>query len=462
MHMHDELVHIVETNDELAQLISLLKSEDVFLHVTCRDMDRHAANNGISLILFYFMESEQCWCLPINHNEAVCCEKNLTDVIAALKKTKRRKKIVWDKKNIIQLLGGDYNFIDVSIYRFLENGELPKDDQYTNAHLFVRNNFRTNNDLNICVPLYKHFRVFLNLVNEVKKINIKDMDDKGFLFINNTMSDLFAKIESNGLCISDEFTDVFGEEQNKHIKNNLVFSQYNLLTSTGRPSNRFAGVNYAALNKNDGSRNCFVSRHGNDGMLVMMDYNAFHPRLIAHLVNFKMDSSENPYAYLAKHYFNKENPTTEDILVSKGFTFTQIYGGIDKKWLHIPYFKKVQEYIDHRWKFFEENGYMETPKYGRKIKPCHIENPTPNKLFNYILQAFETEMAVDVLGELISYLDGKKTLPILYTYDSILFDAHKDDRVDVIKRIIKIMEQNNFPVKVYAGKNYGDMKQISL
>jgi len=262
--------------------------------------------------------------------------------------------------------------------------------------------------------------------------------------------------------VTEEFTDVFGEEQTRNIKNGLVYSEYNLLTSTGRPSNRFGGVNYAALNKNDGSRNCFVSRYGNDGMLVMMDYNAFHPRLIAHLSNFHIDASENPYAYLAKYYFNKSILGDEDIAVSKGFTFTQIYGGIDKKWLHIPYFSKVQEYIDHRWKFFQENGYIETPKYGRKIKSCHIQDPTPNKLFNYILQAFETEMAVDVLGELITYLDGKKTIPILYTYDSILFDAHRDDKMVLIKRIKTIMEQGKFPVKVYVGKNYGDMKHINL
>jgi hypothetical protein len=71
-------------------------------------------------------------------------------------------------------------------------------------------------------------------------------------------------------------------------------------------------------------------------------------------------------------------------------------------------------------------------------------------------------MAVDVLGELTTYLTGKKTIPVLYTYDSILFDAHRDDKMNVIKRIKTIMEQGKFPVKVYVGKNYGDMKQIDL
>mgnify|MGYP003704576765 CR=1 FL=1 len=170
----------------------------------------------------------------------------------------------------------------------------------------------------------------------------------------------------------------------------------------------------------------------------------------------------NPYSYLAKYYFNKQKLEEEDIAAAKQYTFTQIYGGFEKKWLHIPYFAKIQEYIDHRWKFFTENGYIETPKYKRKIKECHIPDANPSKLFNYILQAFETEMAVDVLGDLLGDLNGKKTVPILYTYDSILFDAHKHDKLDTIKRLKNTMERSKFPVKVYAGKDYKNMKQISL
>ena len=34
----------------------------------------------------------------------------------------------------------------------------------------------------------------------------------------------------------------------------MFYSEYNLFTSTGRPSNRFGGINFAALNKKDGSR----------------------------------------------------------------------------------------------------------------------------------------------------------------------------------------------------------------
>ena len=431
------------------------------MDAVCIDADKHAKNNKISLLMFYFMLSKEYWCLPIQHNEGIVIPDALNKIKEVLKLS-IHKKFVFDKKTMVQLFGHDYDLLDLRIIKYLSDGTIDTLDYETNAHKFVHINFRNVPNINTCTPLYKHARMFMNKVESISGLNTEIVNEDGYKFVNDIMTNRFAELESIGLCVNDDFTDEFGDEQTKHINNNLVYTQYNLLTSTGRPSNRFAGVNYAALNKTDESRTCFVSRHGNDGMLVMMDYNAFHPRLIAHLANFNMEANENPYAYLSKYYFNKIDINEEDIAVAKVFTFTQIYGGFDKKWLHIPYFAKIQEYIDHRWKFFNENGYIETPKYKRKIKECHIPEANPSKLFNYILQAFETEMAVDVLGDLLGELKGKKTVPILYTYDSILFDAHKEDKIDTIKRLKFIMERGKFPVKVYIGKNYKDMKQIDL
>jgi hypothetical protein len=454
-------VQIVESQVDLDMLVSNIMTDDVLIDVVCVDAEKHCMNNTVSLLFFYFVASEACACLPINHQEAVAIVGGTEKLNNALQATKRRK-FVWNKKNVVQLFRGDHGLVDITVLKFLNDGEIDAAEYTTNAHNFVNQNFRNVPDTNGCVPLYKHARVFLEKVEYFKKIKLDGIDDPGFRFVNDTMTCCFAKLESNGLCVNNDFVDHFGDNQAKHIKGNLVFSQYNFLTSTGRPSNRFAGVNYAALKKEDQSRSCFVTRYGSDGMLVLMDYNAFHPRLIAHLANFHMPASENPYAYLAKYFFDKKEVDEEDIAVSKAYTFPQIYGGIDKKWLHVPYLAKAQEYIDHRWKFYTENGYVETPKYKRKIRPCHIQEANPSKLFNYILQAYETEMAVDVLSDLLIQLDGKKTMPVLYTYDSILFDAHKEDGIDTIKKIKKIMERDNLPVKVYVGKSYKDMKVVSL
>jgi hypothetical protein len=459
---HTAGVDIIETHTDLDIFLSRITTDHVFIDVVCRDLDKHACNNELSLIFFYLIKTGEAWCLPIKHNETVYVSGAFDKLKAALAASVFYMKLVSDKKSIIQLFGRDYNFIDVGIYNFLQSGNLLEERPTTNAHTFIQNNFRNLLNLNQSIPIYKHAKVFLQTAEKIKNIIVDNVDERGFAFVNNTMVNLFSKLESNGLCVNDTFTEFFGDEQERHIKNGLIFSQYNLLTSTGRPSNRFAGVNYAAIKKDDGSRSSFVSRYKDAGMLLLMDYSAFHPRLIAHLANFHMDASENPYVYLAKYYFNKTSVNEEDIAVSKGFTFKQIYGGIDGRFIHVPYFAKVQDYIDHRWKFFEDNGYVETPKYHRKIRTCHIKNPNPNKLFNYILQAFETEVAVETLGELIPFLEDKRTKPVLYTYDSVLFDFYKEDGQAVIKKIKTIMERDRFPVKVYTGDSYDKMAQINI
>jgi hypothetical protein len=456
-------VNIVESEEILDIFLKRISTDMFFMEVVVCDHEKHAYNNKISLIFVKFMvDDDDCWCLPINHNEARILSNSLEKFISSLE-TSSAVKLVRNKKDIIHLFGKDFGFIDLGVVEYLENGntsdQIPPE---TNSHIFIKNNFRGISDVNCSIPLYKHATVFKK-IKMADNFSLKCLSDEGFKFVNNIMTNCFAELESIGMRIDDDkFIKVFGSEQIKHIKDHTVYSQYNLFTSTGRPSNRFGGVNYAALNKTDGSRNSFVSRHGNSGMLIMMDYNAFHPRLVARLVNYPISFDTNPYEYLAKYYFNKPEVDEEDVAVSKVLTFQQMYGGIDNKWMYIPFFIKTQEYIDHRWKFFKQNGYVETPVFKRKIKDCHIENPSPNKLFNYILQAYETEMAVETLKKLLKHCVDRKTKPILYTYDSILFDVHKDDKIDIIKELKKIMESDKFPVKLYTGRNYAEMQKIDL
>ena len=45
-----------------------------------------------------------------------------------------------------------------------------------------------------------------------------------------------------------------------------------------------------------------------------------------------------------------------------------------------------------------------------------------------------------------------------YNYDSFLFDYSKDDGVETIHEIKKILEQSGFITKTKVGNNYGEMK----
>ena len=93
------------------------------------------------------------------------------------------------------------------------------------------------------------------------------------------------------------------------------------------------------------------------------------------------------------------------------------------------------------------------------------ENVDINKLGNYLLQAYETEIGVSTVHNIIEYLTNNNKLSciILYTYDSILLDFHKDDSKQTLLDIRKIMMDNDkFPVKIKIGDNYNYLKEINL
>jgi phage-related baseplate assembly protein len=87
---------------------------------------------------------------------------------------------------------------------------------------------------------------------------------------------------------------------------------------------------------------------------------------------------------------------------------------------------------------------------------------TANKLFNYYLQAVETEVSVQKLRQCQDLIKGLETRMILYTYDSILFDVPTAEAQTILPAIKQLLEQGNFPVKTKAGHIYSKMKTISL
>ena len=99
-----------------------------------------------------------------------------------------------------------------------------------------------------------------------------------------------------------------------------------------------------------------------------------------------------------------------------------------------------------------KNGYLTTPK-GRKIPLGWIEQPTAQKYFNYLLQSTETEFNIEVMKKL---KDEKLPLPILYTYDSFLFEFSTDEK-DVVKEVESVLESFGFPTKVEFGNDYSEL-----
>ena len=86
----------------------------------------------------------------------------------------------------------------------------------------------------------------------------------------------------------------------------------------------------------------------------------------------------------------------------------------------------------------------------------------PNKLFNYLLQASETENNLHVINEVNGVLHEYNTELVLYTYDSLLFDFDMKDSKDLILKLKTTMSQSNkYPVKIKAGINYHKMQDMT-
>jgi DNA polymerase I-like protein with 3'-5' exonuclease and polymerase domains len=307
----------------------------------------------------------------------------------------------------------------------------------------------------------KHKEMFDDLADAIQKMIRRFPIDESFLYVNDIIITTLAQIEQNGICVD---TTVFSKYfTNKPNNRGYVFSEYNIYTSTGRPSNRYGGVNYAALNHSDGSRRSFISRYGSDGRMVVVDYTAFHPRIICKLTNYNIPLEVDIYEYLAKLYFKKKTVDETDVANAKQLTFKQLYGGVDDRYSYIKYLSNLKDYITNEWNKFQKNGYIETPFFKRKITTDHIKDPSPTKIFNYILQATEGEIAIPRIQLVLDYLKNKKTKAILYIYDAVLYDFHKDDGLETLNEVRKIMSVDGaFPMKTYIGENYQDIKIVNI
>lgn len=415
----------------------------------------HPCATDISLIFIKHTVSNETYCFSFNHPDLVpSVDKRL--LIDNLN-LRRERNWVFNKKSFKQMLNIDV-CLDIDLLTHLNDGKiLDKEQLETTAHKFIYRSKRDCGDLNKVVPLLKHLEMFEKMCEAFFDADTNILQE-GYERENEIVIDSLAELESNGIYVN---ADCFGKHFNAKIQpNGLIYSQYNIYTSTGRPSNHFDNVNYAALNKDNGVRKCFTSRYGSDGVMVLMDYSAFHPRIICNLLGFPMALETDIYKYLGAMYFDRE-VSEYDMDEVKSITMRQLYGGVEEKYEKIKYFSNLKTFIDENWEKFKTDGYVYTPTFHRIISNKHLKDANPNKLFNYILQATETEIAMSAVKYVNMYLKDKKTKAVLYTYDSLLFDFHKGDGKEVLDKIMYIMKiGNKFPIKVYMGHSYDSVKQI--
>jgi hypothetical protein len=450
---------MIDSIEEYKKFVETNCGDDLFLHLVLWDDREHSCQSSPCILFVQNFDTEELYHLNFTHQDC----SYVVDIHQLIKdlNTFAGRLFVLDKKSFIQHIPLS-SIVDLILGIHLSSDKvITLLDFETNAHRFIKHKFYSYPLLNKVVPLMKHREMVNNIFLKIKKYRGKSIfHEKFFKRINTEIVESLSEIESHGIYVNKEcFKKYFDATVSPE---GFVYSQYNLLTSTGRPSNRFGGVNYAALNKDDGSRECFVSRFGSDGMMSMIDYSSFHPRIICELTKFNLPLTVDFYSYLAKLCFKKSDLDQHDLEDIKTLTFRQLYGGVEEKYSHIQYFYNLKNFIDTHWAQFIDVGFVTTPNFGRKITTDQIQDPNPNKLFNYILQATETEIAVPILGKVNEFLRNHKSKAVLYTYDSLLFDVHKDELNLITNDVVELMTNNRFPIKLYMGESYASLKQVSL
>ena len=397
--------------------------KDVFIEIIPSSYLLHPTQNGICALYIKPLVSTKGFIVPLHHSETLSID--MTDINAMLQKF--NSIYVRDKKEFL-------HYLPLKGLFDINQQNPPYIPELLQTHNIFNKRYPNKKNINKIIPIVKHYEYCEEIYNNLKdKIN-EPIND----FYNNKVSMVFNSIERSGIRVNREkfqshFHDVDGE---------FIYTQYNYKTLTGRPSNKFKGVNYAALNKENKSRESFIPR--NDSFYEF-DIGAYHPTLLAKLVGYDF-GSEDIHSAFAKMY-------GVDYKKAKELTFKQLYGGVFDQYKDLEFFKKVQVYTDNLWKEFNEKGWIECPISKHRFVKEKLSEMKPQKLLNYVLQNLETAMNVHILWEIIKLLQNKKTKLVLYTYDSFLFDVSKEE-VEILDEIKELFNKHKLQIKTCYGNNY--------
>ncbi len=419
-------MNIVETDREKELFLQHWNNEESIVIPIWEDLERHPMNNSLSFLFVHFQQND--FIIPFNHND---CEKIQIDL-----SNSTQVKWVWNKKGFLQSNVEVKNIHDIQeVLFFQKNIIYPYNDKLeVLTNFYYRLGIR--DDLGKSLPIMRWGGVLSGIVKEWLEYNVFTNTTS---WIDDTMIPILSEIERFGLHVDREkFIDRW-PQSTKHLKGDVVWTEYNPYTITSRPSNRHGGINFSALNKKDGSREAFVPKPNH--VFLQMDYDAYHVRIIGKLIKYGLPQT-SVHQWLADQY-------GVDYSESKGRTFRILYGGVSEEDKKIPFFNEVDKFIQKLGEDSISKGWIQTPK-GRKIPISWIENPNPQKMFNYLLQATETEFNIEVMKKI---KEESLPLPILYTYDSFLFEFDNSE-IDTIKKVKAVLESFGFPIKASWGMDY--------
>ena len=398
--------------------------EEVFMDIIPLNHWQHPVENSICAFYIRPIRETKGYILPINHSECL----NLFEDEVYLELKKFKKIYVRDKKDFLH-----YTILKplIDVTLTLPTYIPPK----TQAHSFIYRQYSDRVDTNAIVPITKHYEVCEQVYDDLEHRITTNVNN----FYNNKATLVLNAIERSGIKIDkDEFEKHF----QRTPSNEFVYTSYNFKTLTSRPSNKYDGINYAALNKENGCRESFIPRNDE---FVEFDISAYHPTLSGILVDYDFGDNDIHKAFASMYGV--------DYKKAKELTFKQLYGGVFKEYRDLPFFKKTSAYIQIIWDEFQKEGKLICPISNYVFEKDKLEDMNPQKLFNYVLQNMETSVNIEILFRIFKLLKGRNTKLVLYTYDSFLFDVDNSEK-DVIDTIKQVFNKFKLRITEKNGLNY--------
>jgi len=413
---------LIETEEKLREFREK-KFKKVFVEIISLNNKIHPTQNDISCLYIREIEDTKGYLISINHNDSLPIDiQSIYQLLQEYEEIFVRDKKEFLHYFILRQLS-DLYFISPTDIQV----SLPVYDHFYKQYSNIGN-------INSIIPIVKHYEYCELLFSQVKHIfNLEK--PQYFNFYNNKVTLVFWWVEQEGIKVDPVlFKEHFGIEVDK------TYTQFNLKTTTTRPSNSFNNINYAALDKKSGCRNAFIAE--ND-FLLEIDISAYHPSLIAQMVGYEFDNDDIHQSFADMYGV--------DYQTSKELTFKQLYGGVFEEYKELEFFKRVDKYLEDL-----VNEEEIVCKSGYVFKNDGIKK---QKLLNYILQNTETYYNVLILEEIIKILKGKNTKIIHYTYDSFLLDVDKSEK-EVVKTILGVFDIYSFRTKMSWGTKYGSLESV--
>lgn len=445
----------VEDKFEFQSFLIEYRKHTNLIYIRLSDEEKHVMNNRISFI--YVKSKKYEWVINVNNGDGLGIK---VEALGQLLNT-IHPQLIFNYKAISQILNFTKGF-DVDLAKFIEYGYHDIELGDNGLNQFYKSKFKGEPFLNDSIPMVKQIELIQQYVSKfslnVNKNSIKYIDD---------VTKAFGYIESSGLKIDPDY--VLNYNPVHLTKDNMVYTQYNLMTSTLRPSNRYGGVNYAALKKDTGERKAFISRF-DGGELISCDYEAYHPRLLMDIIyQMKLNSNADvkEMQWIKDFYGSGLDFYTwignqigiDDRNEVKLLIFQNLYGGIRSELLDIQYFKEIQHLTNLLSETIVKNKAIFTHSYHIQFGIERLEPITPAKVLNYYIQAYETERNIKKILKIKEKLEGKQTKLILYTYDAFVFDVYPSEKQYLYTDIIPILKggHGRYQVKTTTGKNYDEL-----